>query len=262
VWFDTHAHLSDAKFDADRAEIVERCYDNGVVGIVEIADGPDEWAKAKNLAHQNQGRMWWAAGLHPYHADKSNDTLWTELKRIADNPQFVAVGEIGLDYAKCPISPDVQQRAFHRGIGLALELDKPMIIHCRDGYKDLMPILRTYAGAFKNSSPRSPGVIHCFSGDQNAADELIEMDFFLGVDGPLTYPSANALRQVIHRVPLKQLVIETDSPYLPPQTHRGQRNEPVHIAAVGEALATLKNQSSKFISAELLQNSQRLYRLK
>lgn len=262
MWFDTHAHLSDAKFDPDRADAVNRAYQSGVIGIVEIADGPEEWPKAQALAHDNPNRMWWAAGLHPYYADQSNDAVWTELKHIASDPQFVAVGEIGLDYAKCPIAPDVQQRAFRRALDLAIEINKPVVIHCRDAYQDLMPLLRTYANAFKKIHPDSPGVVHCFSGDQSAAEELIAFDFYLGVDGPLTYPNAHALRKIIQHVPLKNLVIETDSPYLPPQSQRGQRNEPLQIATIGNALAVLKNQEKEIISKQLLQNSHRLYRLK
>jgi TatD DNase family protein len=262
VWFDTHAHLSDSKFDSDRADVVHRAYEAGVLGIVEIADGPEEWAKAKALAHQHRDRMWWAAGLHPYHADKSNDDTWAGLKKIAADPQFVAVGEIGLDYAKCPIARDVQQDAFRRGLDLALELDKPVVIHCRDAYADLMPILRAYAPAFEKKHPHSPGVVHCFSGDLTSAQELIAADFYLGIDGPLTYPSSKNLRDIMGQIPLKHLVVETDSPYLPPQSHRGQRNEPLHIAAVGTALTALRGQQSRFISDQLRENSQRLFRLK
>jgi TatD DNase family protein len=262
-WFDTHAHLSDAKFDSDRAETIDRAYQNGVSGIVEIADGPAEWLKAKTLARQYPTRMWWAGGLHPYHADLSSDTTWSELKNLAvRDDQFVAIGEIGLDYAKCPIPPDVQIAAFRRGMDLALELDKPVIIHCREAYDDLLPVLRDYAPALQRRQPHPPGVVHCFSGDESNARELIGWGFYLGIDGPLTYPSAKSLRQIMESIPTEHLVIETDSPYLPPQTHRGQRNEPQHIGAVGTALAVLKGAQSYLLSDQLLVNSQRLYRLK
>ena len=133
--------------------------------------------------------------------DLASDATWAELKRIASDPQFVAVGEIGLDYAKCPIAPEVQQRAFRQALDLAIEVDKPVVIHCRDAYADLMPVLRAYANAFKKMHPSSPGVVHCFSGDQSAAEELIAADFYLGIDGPLTYPNAHALRKIIQHVP-------------------------------------------------------------
>lgn len=262
MWFDTHAHLSDSKFDSDRASTVDRSYHSGVSFIVEIADGPLEWTKAQALAHLNQGRMWWAGGLHPYHADQSSDAIWSELKRLSTDSSFVAIGEIGLDYAKCPIPPDVQQQAFRRGIDLAFEINKPVIVHCREAYDDLLPILRSYKSVFDKNRPLSPGVVHCFSGDERAAHELISLGFYLGVDGPITYPSAKNLRSVLEQVPLEHLVVETDSPYLPPQTHRGQRNEPLHIAAMGTALATLKNQDRGAVAEQLMENSHRLYRLK
>ncbi len=262
MFFDTHAHLSDPKFDSDRAAAIDRAYQGGVVGLVEIADGPGEWTKARTLAHAYKNRMWWAAGLHPYHADQSNDATWADLKQISNDPQFVAVGEIGLDYAKCPIAPSVQQDAFRRGLDLALELNKPVVIHCRDAFADLMPILRTYTSAFKKQQPHSPGVVHCFSGDLEAAQELIAADFYLGVDGPLTYPSSKPLREVFQAVSLDHVVIETDSPYLPPQTHRGQRNEPAHIRTVGTALAAVRGTNINIISDQLISNSERLFRLK
>ncbi|MCG3205485.1 MAG: putative metal-dependent hydrolase YcfH [Elusimicrobia bacterium] len=255
-WFETHAHLSDAKFDSDRDQVIERAFSAGIGAIVEIADGPTEWPKAKQLAERYSGKLWWAAGLHPYYADQSAPPLWRELKGLTQHPQFVAIGEIGLDYAKCPIPQDVQKEAFINGIELALQTHKPMIIHCREAYTDLMPLLRSYI-----SNASNPGVIHCFSGNRENAEELIHMGFYLGVDGPLTYPSATALREALQTIPNDKLVLETDSPYLPPQTHRGQRNEPSLLPEIGNHLAWLRNISPKEMTKITYLNSKKLFRL-
>jgi TatD DNase family protein len=228
--------------------------------IVEIADGPEEWPKAQALAEKYPGKMWWAAGLHPYYADQSSPEVWTRLKKLAAHPQFVAVGEIGLDYAKCPIPPEKQREAFRLGIETALAVDKPLIIHCRDAYPDLMPILRELFGSKKNS--RSPGVVHCFSGNPEQAAELVQLGFYLGIDGPVTYPNSNSLRLAIKDVPVERLVLETDSPYLPPQTHRGQRNEPAHLPLIGSHLAHLKSLPETTLADRLTGNSFALFRLK
>src|SRR5262245_50389855 len=142
MWFDTHAHLSDPKFDSDRKETIDRAFANGIAGIIEIADGPDEWEKARCLAEQYPGKMWWAAGLHPYYSDQSSDEVFSSLKSFANHPQFVAIGEVGLDYAKCPIPADKQKQALAKALRLAKEINKPLIIHCREAFDDLLTIFR------------------------------------------------------------------------------------------------------------------------
>jgi TatD DNase family protein len=236
VWFDTHVHLSDPQFDADREAVIKRARAAGVSILVEIADGPPEWEKARTLSDQHPETVWWAAGLHPYYADQSSSDVWKQLKGFSTHPRFVAVGEVGLDYAKATVPPEIQKKAFRQAIELSIQIKKPLIVHCRNAYPDLHPILKEY---FHGTGP-TPGVVHCFSGTQEDADKLIAMGFYLGVDGPLTYPSAKALREVMINVPLSRIVLETDSPYLPPQTHRGQRSEPLYVVSVGEKLAEIR----------------------
>ncbi len=258
IWFETHAHLSDSKFDADRDAVIERAFSSGLSAIVEIADGPDEWPKAKALAEKYPNKVWWAAGLHPYYADKASPDLWAQLKTLTGHPQFLAIGEVGLDYAKCPIPPIDQIKAFRRAIELGIETHKPLIIHCREAYSDLMPILREY---FANPSREfSPGVVHCFSGDRANAEELISLGFYLGVDGPITYPSAKSLRDALAGIAPHHLVIETDSPYLPPQNYRGQRNEPAYLPLIGDRLAAHLNIEAEKLSEITTRNAHQLFR--
>jgi TatD DNase family protein len=254
-WFDTHVHLSDAQFDWDRDIAIERATVAGVSGMVEIADGPPEWEKAQALSEANLKNIWWAAGLHPYYADLATPDVWKKLKNLAHHPRFVAIGEVGLDYAKATVPPEMQKKTLRSAIEVSLQVNKPLIIHCRNAYEDLHPILKD----FFYGTERCPGVVHCFSGTQSDADKLIAMGFYLGVDGPLTYPSANDLRAVMTNVPLSRIVLETDSPYLPPQSRRGKRNEPMHVVSVGEKLAEIRGKSPMEIAKETRANALYLY---
>jgi TatD DNase family protein len=259
MWFETHAHLSDAKFDPDRDEVIERAFANSVTRIIEIADGPEEWEKARLLSEKYPGKIWWAAGLHPYFADQASDAVFKSLRDFATHPQFVALGEVGLDYAKCPIPPERQKQTLASVLQLAREIDKPLIIHCREAFEDLMTIFRL-AFDKKNSSP-SPGVVHCFSGSKDQAEELVQMGFFLGVDGPVTYPNSNILRETLSHISPQKLVLETDSPYLPPQNYRGKRNEPGYLPLIGDALSKIMEMDPKNMATILRQNSCALFRL-
>lgn len=256
-WFETHAHLCDPRFSADRDEVVRRAFDAGVEPIVEIADGPDEWDAAAALAAANPGRVFWAAGLHPYYADKSSDEVWDRLAGFAARADFVAVGEIGLDYAKSSAEAAAQKAAFERGLAVARRINRPVIIHCREAFPDLLEILARWAPA---TTP-SPGVVHCFTGSAADAEALVTMGFHLGVDGPVTYPSSRALREALKAAPLDRLVLETDSPYLPPQSRRGQRNEPALLPEVAAGLAALHGVSPDELSDITARNARRLFRL-
>ncbi len=259
MWFETHAHLCDPKFDSDRDSTVERAFSNGIEKIIEIADGPAEWDKARSLAEKYRGKIWWAAGLHPYYADQGTADVFKRLKDLVSHPQFVAIGEVGLDFAKCDIPRDVQHRALRSALQLARDVQKPLIIHCREAFDELLPVFREW---FKGPLPSlSPGVIHCFSGTAAEAAELIGMGFYLGVDAPITYPKAQSLRDALATVNPNKLVLETDSPYLPPQNHRGQRNEPSYLPLVGEQLAKMKNLAPENLATILRQNSCDLFRL-
>ncbi|MFN0118262.1 MAG: TatD family hydrolase [Elusimicrobiota bacterium] len=263
VWFDTHAHLSDIKFDLDRHQTVKNAFDAGVSYIVEIADGPDEWKKAQELSRNYINQMWWSAGLHPYYADQASDEVWNQLSHLSLEPQFVAIGEVGLDYVKSSVSKDIQIKAFEKAIQISFQIDKPLIIHCRNAFEDLIPILNSFDINLKKlaQANKRPGVIHCFSGSIEHAKQLTEMGFFLGIDGPITYPNSQSLREIIKNFDIKNLVIETDSPYLPPQSHRGKRNEPALIPAIAEMVALLKKMELSALSEQLLINSFQLFRI-
>jgi TatD DNase family protein len=265
VLVDTHAHLSDPQFDPDREEALLRAFEQGVGGLVEIADNESEWPKARALAERHPGRLFWSAGLHPHYADKWDDGLPARLRDACRHPQLVAVGEIGLDYFRNPLPPELQRKTFAAALRVAVEADKPVVLHCREkdpasasAQEDMLAILKD---AFPGTSSVPRGVAHCFQGRLDFAKAFMALGFFIGVDGPLTYPNASPLRALFRELPLDRIVLETDSPYLPPQDRRGGRNEPSFIEAVARALAALKGVAVEDVRERTSANAEKLYRV-
>ena len=237
TFVDTHAHLGDPKFDADRDSVFERAAAAGVARIVEIADHPDEWARAIAIARARTAVVRCTLGLHPYYADLYTDTFIPKLRAALDvAPEAVAIGEIGLDYAKATVPHDVQRCAFAAIAAAGRGWGVPLVIHCRDAYPDLVPMLRDLFPE-KPATGRFWGVIHCFTGTPEDAEACVGLGFALGADGPVTYKKNDALREGFRRAGLGATVLETDSPYLPPQSSRGKRNEPAAILEIAAKLA-------------------------
>lgn len=234
---DTHVHLGDPQFDADRAEVLARARESGVARLVEIADDPSEWDRAIALARANPAAMRCSLGLHPYYADQFDAGFLARLKAaLAAAPEAVAIGEIGLDYAKAQVPADVQRRAFAALAEAGRDWGVPLVIHCRDAYADLVPMLRERFAAPPRGR-RFWGVIHCFSGTPEEAEACAALGFALGADGPVTYKKNDALREAFRRAGPDVSVLETDCPYLPPQSSRGKRNEPRAIPEIAAKLS-------------------------
>jgi TatD DNase family protein len=233
---DTHAHLGDAQFDADRDLVFERAAAAGVTRIVEIADHPNEWTRAVAIARSRPASARCTLGLHPYYADLYDDAFLPRLRAALDAaPEAVAIGEIGLDYARTEVPHDVQRRAFEEIAAAAKAWDVPVVVHCRDAFPELIPILaKVYGG---KPAGRFWGVVHCFTGTPEEAVACTELGFALGADGPVTYKKNDALREAFHRAGPDATVLETDSPYLPPQSSRGKRNEPAAVLEIAGKLA-------------------------
>ncbi|HLH27809.1 MAG TPA: TatD family hydrolase, partial [Acidimicrobiales bacterium] len=171
-----------------------------------------------------------AAGIHPHDADRPGEV--DALREIASHPRAVALGETGLDLAKDYASVPNQKDLFVRHLEIARDLDKPVTIHCREAHGMLYPILRAHAPL--------RGVIHCFSGSWEDAELYLGLNFYLSIAGPITYPSARGLRETVQRIPLDNLLVETDCPFLPPQKFRGQRNEPSYVRYAAEEIAAVQ----------------------
>ena len=251
MYIDTHAHLSDPKFNIDRDLAIKRAKENNVTNIIEIGCEPGLWKIAYGISALNPD-IYCALSIHPHEARMATPELFKTLEELLKLPKMVAVGETGLDYYYDHSPREIQKTVLKIHIELALKLNKPLIIHCRDAYKDLINIL----GAYKSLN----GAIHCFSGNTEEAKEVIKMGFLIGIDGPVTYPKANVLRAVVKEIPLEKILLETDSPYLPPQDRRGQRNEPSYLPQVAEEIAKIKNIGIDMVSEITSNNSFNLFK--
>jgi TatD DNase family protein len=257
--FDTHAHLGDPQFDADRDAVLGRALAAGVERIVEIADHPDEWDRATALARANPARVRCSLGLHPYYADRFDAGFLSRLKAALDAaPEAVAIGEIGLDYAKSPVPRETQLAAFSALAAAGRDWGVPLVIHCRDAYADLVPALR---GLFRAppSGRRYWGVVHCFTGTPEEAEACATLGFALGADGPVTYKKNDALREAFRRTGPDAAVLETDCPYLPPQSSRGKRNEPAALVEIAARLADIWGLAPDEVARRTSANAAALY---
>jgi TatD DNase family protein len=260
LFTDTHVHLGDAQFDADRDAVLARSFESGVGRLVEIADNPEEWDKAILLARGNPDRIRCSLGLHPYYADRFDESFVSRLKAVlSSEPLAVAIGEIGLDYAKTQISHDIQRRAFSELLIAGRDWNVPLVIHCRDAYMDLVPMLKD-AFPGRPEGRRFWGVVHCFSGTPAEAEACASLGFALGADGPVTYKKNDALREAFRAAGPDVAVLETDCPYLPPQSSRGKRNEPRAIPEIAAKLAEVWSLPVEEVARRTSANASALYR--
>ncbi|MFN4292534.1 MAG: TatD family hydrolase [Thermoflexales bacterium] len=252
--FDTHCHLDVAAFDADRDAAIARARAAGVSRFLNPAYDLESSRRAVALAQTHAGVVA-AVGVHPNDAADFDEAKLAELRALARAPQVVAIGEIGLDYYRRTTPPDKQIQAFIAQLALAGELNLPVIVHCRDAYDDALALLREHGRGL-------PGlVMHAFSGRKEHLRAALALGVYIGIGGPVTYPNAHALRDVVKAAPLERIVIETDSPYLAPQSHRGRRNEPAHVVEVARAIAEIRGMSARDIARITTDNGRRLFGL-
>jgi TatD DNase family protein len=232
---DSHAHLDMQQFDRDREAVIYRALEAGVGEILNVGYDESTIDGTLRLADAH-GSIWAAVGIHPHNAADWDERLEEKVKQLVLRRKVLAVGEIGLDYYR-DISPrEVQRDVFRRQIGLALYFGKPIIVHCRDAFDDVIRILR------EEGADRAGGIFHAFSGGEREAEAVLGLGFLVGIGGPLTYPKSR-LPAVAGILPSGSFVLETDSPYLPPQRHRGERNEPAYVRMVAEKMAELRGVS-------------------
>lgn len=260
IWFDTHAHLQDEDFAQDLSEVLLRAEEAEIGRILLPGANLAESAKAVVLAGRYP-QLCCAVGVHPHDAVTVDAALLESLRQLARNhpDDVVAIGEIGLDY-HYDLSPrDRQQKAFRQQLELAFELGLPLIIHEREAHADCLAILRE--AATDGLLRPVPGVFHCFSGSPESASILLDMGFYLGFDGPITFKNARKAPDVIRMCPLDRLVLETDSPYLSPEPFRGRRNEPARIPLIGTRMAEIRGEDPAVIAAATYANACRLFSL-
>ncbi len=247
---DSHCHLQDAKFDADRETVIARALDI-LDWLVIIGDDLPTSEQAVALIRP---KIYATVGIHPYHAATADATGIERLRALAARPGVVAIGEIGLDYFKYNQTPrDTQRAGFIRQIDLAAKLQLPIVIHNRESDADLCTILDEHAARLPG------GVLHCFSGGPALVERAAAWGFHISFAGNLTYPKAQDLRDAARLVPLDRLLVETDAPYLAPQAVRGQRCEPAFVSYTAACLAELKGVTPAEMGAITARNTARLF---
>ena len=250
MYFDTHAHYDDQAFDADREPLLQRLGASGVELIIDPGCDVLSSRKALELAERFDF-VYAAVGLHPEELDKYSPETFEEICSMARHPKCVAIGEIGLDYYWDAGHKEEQKELFRRQIELALELDKPVIVHDREAHGDCLEIVRDYPGL--------RGVFHCYSGSAEMAKELLKLGWYLGFDGPITYKNARKALGVLELCPMDRMLMETDSPYLSPVPMRGKRNDSSNLKYVAEKIAQVKGISPEQAVAITLENGCRLF---
>ena len=252
VLVDTHAHLIDKAFEPDRQGVVERAIEEGVHYIISMGTCLESSRRTVDLAASYAG-VYAAVGVHPSDVNGVNERTIKDIARLTAEPKVVAVGEIGLDYYREGAPRKSQRRWFREQIRLAVDVGKPIIVHCRDSADDIYEILE------EEKAWRAGGVIHCFTGDDEQARKFLGIDFHLGAGGAITFSRSEELREVFERVPVERVLLETDSPYLAPPPHRGKRNEPAYVARVAETLAELHGMTTEEVTRLTTENVRRLF---
>ena len=234
---DSHAHVDVSDFDADREAMFERARAAGVGTILAIGNGPELEKLGAALAYaESHDWIYAAAGIHPHEAQHATEAHYEELNRVAESPRLIAWGEIGLDYHYDHSPREIQQQVFRRQLELAHAAKRPIIIHCREAWPDCLKIL---AEDWKPAG--LGGIFHCFAGTPEEARAGLDMGFMISFAGNVTYPKAQNLRDAAREIPLDRLLVETDSPFLAPQSHRGRRNEPAYVAEVARTIGNVRD---------------------
>ena len=260
---DTHCHLDFERFDEDRERVIAQALNDGIVRIINPGIDLASSRAAVALAERFP-QVYAAVGIHPNDSADWNPNLLQEIRRLAQHPKVVAIGEIGLDYYRDYSPRAIQQEALRQQLGLAAELELPVIIHNREASEDVIAMLLDWQKQLlEMGSPLAgrPGVLHSYSGSLAQARQVIERNFCVGFTGPVTFKKAEALRTIAAQVPLDHVLVETDAPFLTPVPFRGQRNEPRYVRYVAEKLAALHGSTLAEFSAITTNNATRIFNL-
>ena len=261
---DTHCHLDFDRFDKDRPEVLKRAWNAGLVWILNPGIDLHTNQAAIELAQTFPNHISAAVGIHPNFGEPWRADILPTLREQATQSGVVAIGEIGLDYYRQHTPFEQQRKMFADQLSLAEELALPVILHNRDAGQDLLSLLKEWhQGLVQSGHPLAerPGVFHSFSSDYETAQAALEMNFLIGISGPVTFTNATERKAIVRNLPLESLLLETDAPYLTPHPHRGKRNEPAYIPLIAEEIARLHNTNPKQVAEITYANACRLFNL-
>jgi TatD DNase family protein len=253
---DTHCHLADAKLRDDVEGVIARAAAAGVAQIVSVgAIGAIENDRLTVEIAERHDNVFAVVGVHPHDAKDCTPGRIAQLRELAASKKVVAIGESGLDFHYMHSPQDAQEASLRAHLALAAELDLPIVIHCREAEQHLVKIVRELG------IPRRGGVIHCFTGDSNAAREFLALGFCISFSGIVTFRNAAAIRDAVVTVPDDRVMVETDAPYLAPEPYRGKRNEPVYVMRTLEVLANLRRVDASTLGTQVIANAARMFGL-
>jgi len=253
---DSHAHIQGKEYTGDTAAVIQRAGEAGVEQIIVVGGAGDMSSNTAAVAlAESCANLYATVGMHPHDAKDVGEEELRELKKLAAHPKVVAVGETGLDYFYNHSPREVQRRVFAQFIRLAGETGLPLVVHERDAASETVKLLRN------EGAGKIRGVIHCFTGDYDAARNYLDLGFYLSFTGIITFKNAEPLREVARKVPLDRMFVETDSPYLTPVPHRGKRNEPAYVRLIAETVATVKGITLEEVAHTTTRNVRQLFRI-
>lgn len=252
MYFDSHAHYDDEKFDLDREELLNSLKEKGVDHVINAAADMQSAYSSIELAKQYEF-IYAAIGVHPHDAENMKEADLSTLEEMSKYEKVVAIGEIGLDYYYDFSPKDIQRKWFIEQLELAKKVDLPVIIHSRDACQETFEIIR--------ESGIKKGVIHCFSGSKEMAKEYVKMGFYIGIGGSLTFKNARKTVEVVEEIPITSILIETDAPYLTPVPYRGRRNDSSYLIHVVEKIAEIKAITSEEVSKVTTENAKKLFNI-
>jgi len=250
--FDTHAHLNDPAFDEDREQLMAGLAGKGI-GLVMNAGCSLESSRDIIQMAERYPWLYASVGSHPDSADEVNEEVIEQYRKLCQHKKVKAIGEIGLDYYYEDIPREIQKNAFRMQMALANELDMPVIIHEREAHDDGMRIVKEF--------PKVKGVFHCYSGSAEMARQLVNMGWYIGFTGVLTFKNARKAVETAASIPLDRIVLETDCPFMAPEPFRGKRNDPGYLPKMAEKLAEIRGISVAEAIAATTENAKRLYRI-
>ena len=235
---DSHCHLISSRFDSDREEVIRRALENNVKYIISVGSTIDSCKKNVELA-ETYDPIYSVIGIHPHNVKNIDEETYTILKELAKSRKVVGYGEIGLDFYRMYSPRDVQLDRFREQVEVAKELNLPVVIHDRNAHRETFDILKDF---------NTRGVIHCFSGDYELAKKFINLGFYISIPTTVTYKKNYRLHEVVKKLPINRILIETDAPALAPQAYRGKRNEPAFVKYAAEKIGKLKELSLDDVS--------------
>jgi len=250
---DTHAHLQWANFDKDREKVISRAKKADVQYIVNIGFDLDGSRQGVKLAEKHEG-LYATIGIHPHNASRLNENILNNLRKLSENPKVVAIGEIGLDYYRNLSPREAQKKAFEAQLFLAEELGLPVVIHDREAHADTLETLSKFKGKIN-------GIMHCFSGSREMAEQCIKSNFYISFAGPVTFPNSRKLHEIVKWIDLNKILLETDSPWLATQNMRGKRNEPSFLLFTAKKIAELKGISLDELAETTTENAKEIFQI-